>query len=124
MCGIIGVVGSPETLSTLLEGVERLEYRGYDSAGLALVRRGATWRARAASGTTSVAALRLVCDDAPTNFTTGIGHTRWATHGAPEEINAHPHLDCSEQIAIIHNGIIENHVALKEALKARGHVFT
>jgi len=124
MCGIIGVVGSPETLSTLLEGVERLEYRGYDSAGLALVRRGATWRGRAASGTASVAALRLVCDDAPTDFTTGIGHTRWATHGAPEEINAHPHLDCSEQVAIIHNGIIENHVALKEALKARGHVFT
>ena len=124
MCGIIGVVGSPDTLSILLNGVERLEYRGYDSAGVALVTNGTTWRARAASGTASVAALRDACADAPTDYTTGIGHTRWATHGAPEEPNAHPHLDCSGSIAIIHNGIIENHTALKESLRAAGHVFT
>ncbi|MEO9181102.1 MAG: glutamine--fructose-6-phosphate aminotransferase, partial [Acidimicrobiales bacterium] len=124
MCGIIGVVGSNETLATLLEGLTRLEYRGYDSAGIALVRAGETWRARAASGTESVAALKEECLSAPKGFTAGIGHTRWATHGAPEAHNAHPHLDCSGNIAIIHNGIIENHSELKEGLIARGHVFT
>ncbi len=124
MCGIIGVVGSSDTLATLLEGLTRLEYRGYDSAGIALVRPGQTWRARTAEGTESVAALRRVCEDAPSGFSSGIGHTRWATHGAPEAVNAHPHLDCSGNIAIIHNGIIENHRELHEALVARGHLFT
>ena len=124
MCGIIGVVGSPDTLATLLEGLQRLEYRGYDSAGIALVRQGQTWRARTAAGTESVAALRRECEDAPTGFVSGIGHTRWATHGAPEAVNAHPHLDCSGNIAIIHNGIIENHTELQEQLELRGHVFT
>ena len=124
MCGIIGVVGSSDTLSTLLEGLQRLEYRGYDSAGVALVRPGQTWRARAADGTQSVAALRLECEHAPSGFSSGIGHTRWATHGAPEAVNAHPHLDCSGNIAIIHNGIIENHSELQEQLESRGHVFT
>ncbi|NNN00273.1 MAG: glutamine--fructose-6-phosphate transaminase (isomerizing) [Acidimicrobiaceae bacterium] len=124
MCGIIGVVGSPDTLSTLLEGLQRLEYRGYDSAGIALVRQGQTWRARTAAGTESVAALRLECEYAPAGFTSGIGHTRWATHGAPEAINAHPHLDCTGNIAIIHNGIIENHTDIQEQLEAKGHVFT
>jgi len=124
MCGIIGVVGSPDTLTTLLEGLQRLEYRGYDSAGIALVRAGQTWRVRTAAGTESVAALRLECEHAPAGFTSGIGHTRWATHGAPEAVNAHPHLDCSGNIAIIHNGIIENHTEIQERLEAKGHVFT
>jgi glucosamine--fructose-6-phosphate aminotransferase (isomerizing) len=124
MCGIIGVVGSPETLKTLLEGLQRLEYRGYDSAGIALVHAGHTWRARTAAGTESVAALRLECEGAPQNYRSGIGHTRWATHGAPEAVNAHPHLDCSGHVAIIHNGIIENHTELREELRSRGHVFT
>ncbi|MHB1087979.1 MAG: glutamine--fructose-6-phosphate transaminase (isomerizing), partial [Acidimicrobiales bacterium] len=124
MCGIIGVVGSSDTLETLLEGLQRLEYRGYDSAGIALVRQGQTWRARTAAGTESVAALREECRLAPSGFNSGIGHTRWATHGAPEAINAHPHLDCSGNIAIIHNGIIENHTELQEQLEARGHRFT
>jgi glucosamine--fructose-6-phosphate aminotransferase (isomerizing) len=124
MCGIIGVVGSPDTLPTLLEGLERLEYRGYDSAGVALVRPGETWRARAAVGTESVAALREECEAAPPGFSTGIGHTRWATHGAPEVVNAHPHLDCTGHVAIIHNGIIENHAELRARLEATGHRFT
>jgi glucosamine--fructose-6-phosphate aminotransferase (isomerizing) len=124
MCGIIGVVGSDDTLATLLQGLQRLEYRGYDSAGIALVRSGHTWRARAAAGTESVAALRIECEDAPKNCRSGIGHTRWATHGAPEAENAHPHLDCSGHVAIIHNGIIENHTELREELITRGHLFT
>jgi glutamine---fructose-6-phosphate transaminase (isomerizing) len=124
MCGIIGVVGSRDTLETLLEGLARLEYRGYDSAGVALVRAGETWRARTAEGTESVRALRLECELAPVGFVSGIGHTRWATHGAPEAMNAHPHLDCSGNIAIIHNGIIENHTEIQEGLEARGHLFS
>jgi glucosamine--fructose-6-phosphate aminotransferase (isomerizing) len=123
MCGIIGVVGAPDTLDVLLEGLERLEYRGYDSAGVALVRPGETWRQRAAAGVESVAALRLACTDAPRDARTGIGHTRWATHGAPEAVNAHPHLDCTGRVAIIHNGIIENHAAIRDELAARGHLF-
>src|ERR1700689_4309984 len=124
MCGIIGVVGSNDTLDTLLEGLARLEYRGYDSAGVALVRAGETWRARTAEGTESVRALTLECEHAPSGFNSGIGHTRWATHGAPEAVNAHPHLDCSGNIAIIHNGIIENHTEIQEELEARGHLFS
>ena len=124
MCGIIGVVGSSETLETLLEGLTRLEYRGYDSAGVALVRQGQTWRARTAAGTESVSALKEECKSAPSGFTSGIGHTRWATHGAPEAINAHPHLDCSGNVAIIHNGIIENHAEIRSDLESRGHVFS
>ncbi len=124
MCGIIGVVGSRDTLNTLLEGLARLEYRGYDSAGVALVRAGETWRARTARGTESVTALVEACASAPEGFRSGIGHTRWATHGAPEAVNAHPHLDCSGDVAIIHNGIIENHGELQEQLEGRGHVFS
>jgi glucosamine--fructose-6-phosphate aminotransferase (isomerizing) len=124
MCGIIGVVGSTDILETLLEGLARLEYRGYDSAGIALVRAGETWRARTAEGTESVKALKLECELAPSGFVSGIGHTRWATHGGPEAANAHPHLDCSGNIAIIHNGIIENHTELQEALESRGHLFS
>jgi glucosamine--fructose-6-phosphate aminotransferase (isomerizing) len=124
MCGIIGVVGSDDATLVLLDGLERLEYRGYDSAGVAIQFPGELWRARAASGVESVAALRAACTAAPTHAPAGIGHTRWATHGAPGEHNAHPHLDCSETIAVIHNGIIENHDELATELKARGHHFT
>ncbi len=124
MCGIIGVVGTPDALDTLLEGLARLEYRGYDSAGVALVRPGETWRARTASGTESVRALVEACAEAPAGFASGIGHTRWATHGAPGAENAHPHLDCTGQVAIIHNGIIENHAELRDGLEARGHAFS
>ena len=124
MCGIIGVVGSSDALPILLEGLERLEYRGYDSAGVALQDAAHLWRARSASGTESVSALIDLCESAPRDASAGIGHTRWATHGAPGEHNAHPHTDCSGGLALIHNGIIENHAELAEALTARGHVFT
>ena len=124
MCGIIGVVGASDALPILLEGLERLEYRGYDSAGVALVAPGTTWRARSADGTESVAHLVASCSQAPAGIGSGIGHTRWATHGAPGEHNAHPHVDCAGDIALIHNGIIENHAELGLDLRSRGHVFT
>jgi len=108
MCGIIGATGSDEVLDLLLEGLARLEYRGYDSAGVALQHDGTLWRARAATGTRSLEDLRKVVPDDPLTVTAGIGHTRWATHGHPTEANAHPLLDCSGTVAVVHNGIIEN----------------
>jgi glutamine---fructose-6-phosphate transaminase (isomerizing) len=124
MCGIIGVVGADDALSILLDGLERLEYRGYDSAGVAIQQAdGALWRCRAADGTRSVAALAERCAVAPSGSVTGIGHTRWATHGAPIERNAHPQVDCAGDIAVIHNGIVENHAVLAERLRAAGHTY-
>ena len=124
MCGIIGVVGAVDALPVLLDGLRRLEYRGYDSAGVALLHGDSLWRARSADGVESVADLIAKCDDGPHDCATGIGHTRWATHGAPGEHNAHPHVDCASGIALIHNGIIENHHELGDELRGRGHVFT
>jgi glutamine---fructose-6-phosphate transaminase (isomerizing) len=119
MCGIIGVTGSDDTLNVLLEGLSRLEYRGYDSAGIALIPPGSEdslWRGRAAHGTWSLDELTKQAAMAPASGVTGIGHTRWATHGRPSVTNAHPHVDCTGRIALIHNGIIENHHELADEL--------
>jgi glucosamine--fructose-6-phosphate aminotransferase (isomerizing) len=120
MCGIVGYVGPRQAASILMEGLKRMEYRGYDSAGIAVVN-GDGLAVRKAAGKLGVLADELG-DDAPTG-TLGIGHTRWATHGAPTTPNAHPHVDQSGRIALIHNGIIENANDLRKALAARGHVF-
>lgn len=125
MCGIIGVVGGGAAAPVLLGGLRRLEYRGYDSAGLALSGEGRLLVRRAVG---KVAALteRIAQDDPEGPFgrwTTGIAHTRWATHGAPTEANAHPHLDRTGRIAVVHNGIIENYRQLRSRLEAAGHRF-
>jgi glutamine---fructose-6-phosphate transaminase (isomerizing) len=120
MCGIVAYLGNRDASGVLLEGLIRLEYRGYDSAGLA-VQNGRGVDVRKADG--SVSGLRTFVEGSPVSGTCGIGHTRWATHGAPTTRNAHPHMDCGRSIAVVHNGIIENAAALRTHLEARGHHF-
>jgi len=126
MCGIFGVTGEPDALPLILGALHQLEYRGYDSAGVALVADGGIWRVRAADGTRSVADLSQLTTDhpPPVGHGAGIGHTRWATHGHPTAENAHPHLDCTGRLALVHNGIIENHAALRADLVAGGHIMS
>jgi glucosamine--fructose-6-phosphate aminotransferase (isomerizing) len=120
MCGIVGYVGPDQALPIVMEGLRRLEYRGYDSAGIAVVDGGLSVRKRAGK----LAELEaLLVDDPVAPATIAIGHTRWATHGAPTEGNAHPHLDCDGRVAVIHNGIIENFQELRERLDKEGHAF-
>jgi glucosamine--fructose-6-phosphate aminotransferase (isomerizing) len=121
MCGIIGVTGVDDALPLLLEGLGRLEYRGYDSAGVVLATADELWRSRAAEGTHSVSDLHWLGKEAPPRCRSGVGHTRWATHGHPTTQNAHPHFDCSGRLALVHNGIIENHVELAAELAVDGH---
>jgi len=121
MCGIVGYIGSQAAVSILLEGLEKLEYRGYDSAGVA-VTGGGSIEILKKQGKLGV--LKDELNGHTYNATVGIGHTRWATHGRPSDENAHPHTDCTGKIAVVHNGIIENYVALREWLQAQGHVFS
>jgi glucosamine--fructose-6-phosphate aminotransferase (isomerizing) len=120
MCGIVGYVGHRSATDVILDGLQRLEYRGYDSAGLAVVH-GHGLEIRRHPG--KVGALADLVRARPLEASVGLGHTRWATHGRPSEANAHPHADCSGSLVVVHNGIIENHLSLKERLIAEGHRF-
>jgi glucosamine--fructose-6-phosphate aminotransferase (isomerizing) len=120
MCGIIGYLGPKKVVPILLDGLRRLEYRGYDSAGVAVVRDGQIERRRSAG---KLVNLEQAIDTQPLDGVYGVGHTRWATHGRPTEENAHPHQDCTGKIVVVHNGIIENYLELKRELQRVGHEF-
>ena len=121
MCGIVGYIGKRKAYPILIKGLHRLEYRGYDSAGVALINEAGQLNVYKAKG--KVAELEAFCADKDTNGTIGIAHTRWATHGEPNTVNAHPHYSESERLAIIHNGIIENYAVLKAGLMEQGYTF-
>src|SRR5688572_23655652 len=118
MCGIIGYIGRKTVVPILIDGLRRLEYRGYDSAGVAVVRDGQIERRRSAG---KLVNLEHAIDTQPLEGIYGVGHTRWATHGRPTEENAHPHQDCTGKIVVVHNGIIENNSDLKQELQKLGH---
>ncbi|HTE72777.1 MAG TPA: glutamine--fructose-6-phosphate transaminase (isomerizing) [Actinomycetes bacterium] len=119
MCGIVGYVGDQSALEVVVEGLRRLEYRGYDSAGVAVLTEGGLAMTKRAGKLANLD--KALADDPLPPATTGIGHTRWATHGAPNDRNAHPHVDCTGSVAVIHNGIIENFAHLRAELEERGH---
>jgi glucosamine--fructose-6-phosphate aminotransferase (isomerizing) len=121
MCGIVGYIGPRNVVGVLMDGLHRLEYRGYDSAGIAVVDHGVVVGTKRVG---KLGNLEEALREHPLSGSAGIGHTRWATHGRPSDSNAHPHLDCSGRIAVIHNGIIENYAALRAALSAKGHRFS
>jgi glucosamine--fructose-6-phosphate aminotransferase (isomerizing) len=122
MCGIVGYVGKKSVVPIIIEGLRRLEYRGYDSAGIAVAGNGTGLQIRRAEG--KLRNLEEVIRQNPLDGTYGIGHTRWATHGRPTEENAHPHRDCTGKIVVVHNGIVENYLSLKKKLIEEGHTFT
>lgn len=121
MCGIVGYIGEKPAVPVILEGLRRLEYRGYDSAGIAVAGNGHGMQVRRAAG--KLHNLEAAVSLSPVDGSYGIGHTRWATHGPPSENNAHPHRDCTGRIVVVHNGIIENYTSLKMALRQEGHQF-
>jgi glucosamine--fructose-6-phosphate aminotransferase (isomerizing) len=121
MCGIVGYIGPKKVVPVIIEGLRKLEYRGYDSAGIAVVTEDGKLEIRRAPG--KLRNLEEVIRKSPIEGTYGIGHTRWATHGRPTEENAHPHRDCTGEIVVVHNGIIENYLELKERLQQEGHKF-
>ncbi|MCU0580266.1 MAG: class II glutamine amidotransferase, partial [Desulfobacterota bacterium] len=118
MCGIIGYLGPKDAVEVIFQGLQRLEYRGYDSAGIAVIRNGA-FEVRRSEG--KLSRLGKILKEQPISGSIGIGHTRWATHGRPSETNAHPHVAGS--VAVVHNGIIENYLDLKNRLIKEGHQF-
>jgi len=120
MCGIIGYIGEKETYPILIEGLKRLEYRGYDSAGVVTVSNG---KLQLFKQKGKIKDLEASLKNKNIKGHIGLGHTRWATHGVPNKVNAHPHTDCEEKIIVVHNGIIENYEALKYSLKREGHIF-
>jgi len=119
MCGIVGYIGPREASEVLLGGLARLEYRGYDSAGVAIV---GDSKLNVVRRVGRLMNLEEVIEESPVHGSLGIGHTRWATHGRPSQENAHPHIDCTGKIAVVHNGIIENYIELREELAAAGHI--
>ena len=121
MCGIVGYIGSDNAVNIIVEGLKRLEYRGYDSAGVAVIGPEALQIRRAAG---RIKVLEGLLRERPVHGTVGIGHTRWATHGRPTDENAHPHTDGSGALVVVHNGIIENYLPIKERLQGEGHRFT
>ncbi len=122
MCGIVGYVGKKRVVPVIIDGLRRLEYRGYDSAGIAVAGNGEGLQVRRAEG--KLRNLEEVIRLKPLDGTYGIGHTRWATHGRPTEENAHPHRDCTGRVVVVHNGIIENYLSLKRKLAEEGHKFS
>ena len=121
MCGIVGYIGKREAFPIIIKGLQRLEYRGYDSAGVALLNPEQKLNVYKKKG--KVSDLLEFCTGKDLSGTIGIGHTRWATHGEPNDVNSHPHYSQSKDLVIIHNGIIENYAVIKEGLEKRGHVF-
>src|SRR4051812_29593701 len=121
MCGIVGYIGDQQVAPLLIQGLKRLEYRGYDSAGVAVAKNGSILVRKEAG---KIAELEKLLGSDPADGTYGIGHTRWATHGPPTTRNAHPHMSEKGDFAVVHNGIIENAGALRRLLTSRGHVFS
>src|SRR5215813_9137541 len=123
MCGIVGYIGERDAVPLLINALKRLEYRGYDSCGIACLENGTLSITRAVGRIANLESKLRRNGSAAKGIKYGIGHTRWATHGRPTEENAHPHRDCTGRFIVVHNGIIENYFELKERLIAAGHVF-
>ncbi|MFA7675213.1 MAG: class II glutamine amidotransferase, partial [Endomicrobiia bacterium] len=120
MCGIVGYIGNENSADIVYAGLEKLEYRGYDSAGIAVITNGKIQTRRSVG---KLINLQKNIKNNPISGFIGIGHTRWATHGKPSEENAHPHTDCTGKIVVVHNGIIENYISIKQQLQKEGHKF-
>src|SRR5258708_13997567 len=121
MCGIVGYVGNKQVVPLIIDGLRKLEYRGYDSAGIAVVDENHELKIRRAEG--KLRNLEEVLRQRPLDGTYGVGHTRWATHRRPTEENGHPHRDCTGRVVVVHNGIIENYLQLKDELRKKDHNF-
>ncbi len=120
MCGIFGYIGNKEAVPFILEGLKKLEYRGYDSAGIATLHKGNVFISKCAG---KIVDLETLLSQKPITGSIGIGHTRWATHGRPSDVNSHPHEDCKGKVVVVHNGIIENYLELRRELSEKGHKF-